>query len=72
MARITIRNLDEELKALLRVVAASNGRSMAEEVRVILAKSLARQDKREELGSRIQNRFAEMGSADDVEFVDRH
>ena len=36
MASITIRNLDDEVKARLRVRAASNGRSVEEEVRLIL------------------------------------
>ena len=36
MASITIRNLDDEVKARLRVRAAGNGRSMEEEVRQIL------------------------------------
>lgn len=36
MASITIRNLDDEVKTRLRVRAANNGRSMEEEVRLIL------------------------------------
>src|SRR3984957_17681333 len=36
MARMTIRNLDEAIKADLRVRSARNGRSVEEEVRVIL------------------------------------
>jgi uncharacterized protein (DUF433 family)/plasmid stability protein len=36
MASITIRNLDEEIKNRLRIRAAQNGRSMEEELRVIL------------------------------------
>lgn len=36
MASITIRNLDDDLKARLRVQAARHGRSMEDEVRVIL------------------------------------
>lgn len=36
MASITIRNLDDEVKARLRVRAAHSGRSMEEEVRLIL------------------------------------
>ena len=36
MASITIRNLDDEVKNRLRVRAANNGRSMEEEVRLIL------------------------------------
>ena len=37
MARITIRNLDDHVKARLRIRAAGNGRLMEEEVRRILA-----------------------------------
>jgi plasmid stability protein len=40
MASITIRRLDENLKARLRVKAAHNGRSMEEEAREILRNSL--------------------------------
>jgi len=36
MASITIRNLDDEVKTRLRVRAATSGRSMAEEVRLVL------------------------------------
>lgn len=36
MASMTIRNLDDELKTLLRVRAARHGHSMEEEVRNIL------------------------------------
>ncbi|MCY1295197.1 hypothetical protein D9M68_336540 [compost metagenome] len=64
MASITIRNLDDELKARLRVVAASHGRSMEEEVRVILAEALAKQDKPSGMGTRIHNLFAAVGGVD--------
>lgn len=40
MASITIRNLDDDLKARLRVQAARHGRSMEEEVRSILRGAL--------------------------------
>ena len=36
MASITIRNLDESVKARLRIRAAQHGRSMEEEARHIL------------------------------------
>ena len=42
MASITIRNLDNDIKTRLRVRAASNGRSMEEEVRRILAEAVER------------------------------
>ena len=41
MAVMTIRNLDEPLKARLRVQAARHGRSMEEEARDILRSALA-------------------------------
>ena len=41
MSTLTIRNLDEDVKARLRVRAAENGRSMEAEVRAILRDSLA-------------------------------
>ncbi len=40
MATMTIRNLDDELKTMLRVRAARHGRSMEEEVRSILRTAL--------------------------------
>lgn len=64
MASITIRNLDDDLKAQLRIVAASHGRSMEEEARTILRQALARQEKRGGLGSRIHSRFAAVGGVD--------
>lgn len=36
MASLTIRNLDDDVRARLRVRAAERGRSMEEEVRIIL------------------------------------
>ena len=36
MASLTVRQLDDKLKKLLRLRAARNGRSMEDEVRVIL------------------------------------
>ena len=41
MASLTIRNLDDGLKARLRIRAAQHGRSMEEEVRVLLQEALA-------------------------------
>lgn len=64
MASITIRNLDDELKAQLRLVAASNGRSMEEEARVIIRQALSRVSAQGGLGSRINRRFAALGGAD--------
>ncbi len=58
MTTLTIRNLAPELKARLRQAAATHGRSMEEEVRVILRRVLAQPDSHAGLGSRIRSRFA--------------
>lgn len=41
MATVTVRNLDDEVRRLLRIRAAKNDRSMEAEVRDILAKAVA-------------------------------
>ena len=64
MATITIRNLDDDLKARLRLVAASHGRSMEEEARVIISEALTKQDSKGGLGSRIHARFSAVGAAE--------
>ena len=43
MASLTIRNLDEPVKARLRIQAAVHGRSMEEEARTILRAALNRE-----------------------------
>jgi antitoxin FitA len=63
MATLTIRDFDDELKARLRVRAAENGRSMEAEVRAILAEVLARPVRIEGMGSRIRQRFSDVGDA---------
>lgn len=63
MASITIRNLDERLKAELRLAAARHGHSMEEEVRLILRRALAPVPQ-QGLGSRIRQRFAEEGGVE--------
>jgi len=63
MASITIRNLDEQLKARLRMEAARHGHSMEEEVRIILRGALSQPEKGG-LGSRIRERFAEAGGVE--------
>ncbi|MGE5827136.1 MAG: FitA-like ribbon-helix-helix domain-containing protein [Micromonosporaceae bacterium] len=59
MATLTIRDLDDGVKARLRVRAAHNGRSMEAEARAILAEVLAESSTRG-LGSRIRRRFADL------------
>lgn len=65
MASITVRNLDERLKARLRVRAASLGRSMEEEVRHILRAALeASHTPTVDLAERIRRRFGNLGGVD--------
>lgn len=45
MATMTIRNLDDDVKARLRVRAAQHGRSMEEEARSILRAALVTESK---------------------------
>lgn len=62
MASLTIRSLDERLKARLRVRAASRGRSMEEEARQILRTALDEsQPPSTNLAERIRRRFAKLG-----------
>lgn len=64
MASLTIRNLDDNIKELLRIEAAHNGHSMEEEARLILRKSLVSVGKGRGLASRIHARFAQAGGLD--------
>ncbi|MBN6742097.1 plasmid stabilization protein [Acidithiobacillus ferrianus] len=65
MAVITIRNLDESVKASLRIRAATHGRSMEEEARVILRTALQSQDqKNDNLAQRIRARVAPFGGVE--------
>jgi plasmid stability protein len=61
MATITLRNIDESLKAILRINAAANSRSMEEEARQILKRHLLRERCKTGVGSRIANRFSKVG-----------
>lgn len=46
MASITIRRLDDAVKARLRVQAARNNRSMEEEARLLLTEALNKKDQK--------------------------
>lgn len=64
MASLTLRNIDDSLKAGLRMSAAENGRSMEEEARQILKQFLLRKRSAVGIGSRIARRFADVGGVD--------
>jgi antitoxin FitA len=68
MASITIRDLEDDVKARLRVRAAMRGRSMEEEARHILRASLAGDAaagvERTDLGTAIHDRFRAIGGVE--------
>jgi plasmid stability protein len=65
MASITIRNLDDAVKASLRIRAAQHGRSMEEEARIILRDALNEPLPGEQnLVELIRRRFAGLGDVD--------
>ncbi len=57
MATLTIRGLDPQTHARLRVEAARHGRSMEAEVRAILRERLAPRSPERGLGTKIHERF---------------
>ena len=61
MATITIRDLDDSIKTRLRMRAASNDRSMEEEVRIILRDVLQGANRERGLGTLIHKRFMAAG-----------
>ncbi|MDP3843492.1 MAG: pantothenate metabolism flavoprotein [Oxalobacteraceae bacterium] len=68
MASITIRNLDESIKAMLRLQAAQHGWSMEQEAREILRRSLLPAETGSGFAQQIQRRFAALqaGPEEDV------
>lgn len=64
MASITIRNLDDKVKTHLRVRAASNGRSMEEEARLILRDAVGRKPSSRNLASIIRSHFGPTDGVD--------
>ena len=69
MASITVRNLDDSLKSLLRIQSAKHGHSMQEEVRQILRQALLGKAEQTGLGTQISQRFAEIGGLTDLEDI---
>ena len=58
MATITVRNLDDDVKELLRIAAAQKGHSMEEEARLILKQALTPAQPDFGLGSQLRQRFS--------------
>ena len=68
MASITIRNMEEPLKARLRIRAAHHGRSMEDEARHILRAALAADPNASaNLADSIRRRFAPLGGFEPIE-----
>ena len=64
MASITIRRLDDEVKARLRIRAATNGRSMEEEARIILREAVGRKAEPQDLARFIRECFEPLGGVE--------
>lgn len=64
MASMTIRNLDERLKARLRLQAAKHGRSMEDEARDILRSALSTASPRASLVKSIRRRMELLGGVE--------
>ncbi len=65
MASITIRNLDDEVKTRLRTRAAGKGRSMEEEVRLILREAVGRESvPAKGLGTAVHALFKPLGGVE--------
>jgi len=60
MANLTIRNLDDELKSLLRQQAARHGCSMEQEARDILRRAVLTSAAGTGFAERIHRRFADL------------
>jgi len=64
MASITIRNIEDGIKRRLLVRAAENGRSMEEEARDILRRTVGEATPPKDLGRVIHARFAALGGVE--------
>jgi antitoxin FitA len=65
VASITIRNLDDRIKARLRIRAARHGRSMEEEARTLLRAALKEEEPAgRNLADAIQARFGPLGGVE--------
>ena len=71
MAMLTVRNIDEQLKSLLRIRAAQDGCSMEEEVRRILRSALtpapATTHPDSGIGSRLRQQIQALSGGVDIE-----
>ena len=64
MAAFSIRNIDEDVKARLRLRAAQHGRSMEAEIRAILVEAVRPPPSSGGLFDTLLDRFGELGGID--------
>ena len=64
MAALSIRDLDDSVKAKLRLRAARHGRSMEAEIRLILTAAATEDEPRTDLFSALTERFTQLGGVD--------
>ena len=73
MAQLVVRNLEAGVKARLQRRAVRHGHSMEEEVRDILRNAVrAEEAAAAPLGSRLRQRFADIGLTEDIAEVRGH
>lgn len=64
MAAISVRDLDDDVAARLKVRAAQHGRSMEAEARAILTAAVVAQEERPNLAQAIRESFTTVGGVD--------
>ena len=64
MSALSIRNLDDQVKERLRILAARHGRSMEAEVRAILTEAVAEPHETPGLFQTLMDRFSELGGVE--------
>ena len=64
MSAVSIRNLDDRVKARLKVRAARHGRSMEAEMRAILTEAVNEPSDEDGLVPALLRRFSELGGVD--------
>lgn len=64
VAAVSIRNLDERVKERIRVRAARHGRSMEEEMRVILTDAVTEPEEDRGLFQALLDRFGALGGVE--------
>jgi antitoxin FitA len=64
LSALSIRNLDDQVKERLRILAARHGRSMEAEVRAILTEAVAEPRETPGLFQTLMDRFSELGGVE--------